>query len=364
MMRVGRFLQIALLILLAAGAQPAMSSFYQWSTTASNNGTADPSINWQEGMSPSSVNDSARAMMAVLAVWRGEVSGINSAGGTSSALTIASQVGYPSLSAMNGQMITFIATIGNAAAATLNVDGLGARAIEIASLTPIPANTLSIGGVYTVTYYNAISAFRLHSVPNNPYNVPLGGIIHSTVSTAPNGNFVEADGRCISTTTYAVYWVALGSPASGACAGGQFAVLDARGRVLPGLDNLGGTAALRLTAGGNGCGTAMTSLGASCSNGLQSQNLSISNINSFTPTVSSATLNITGNITIPVQGNTGAPVPGTVRFGSNDTVSSSLNVSGTTLGGTASVTMNAVGSGTAHPTTDPNAAVYIYIRVL
>lgn len=42
-------------------------SLWQWSTTAANNATADPSINWAEGQAPSTVNDSARAMMAALA---------------------------------------------------------------------------------------------------------------------------------------------------------------------------------------------------------------------------------------------------------------------------------------------------------
>lgn len=42
---------------------------WNWSTTAANNATADPSINWQEGQAPSTVNDSARAMMAAVAVW-------------------------------------------------------------------------------------------------------------------------------------------------------------------------------------------------------------------------------------------------------------------------------------------------------
>lgn len=41
---------------------------WNWSTTAANNATADPSINWQEGQAPSTVNDSARAMMAAIAV--------------------------------------------------------------------------------------------------------------------------------------------------------------------------------------------------------------------------------------------------------------------------------------------------------
>lgn len=44
-------------------------ALWQWSTTAANNATADSSINWQEGQAPSTVNDSARAMMAAIATW-------------------------------------------------------------------------------------------------------------------------------------------------------------------------------------------------------------------------------------------------------------------------------------------------------
>ena len=41
---------------------------YQWSTTPGNNATAG-SINWAEGQAPSTVNDSARQMMADVATW-------------------------------------------------------------------------------------------------------------------------------------------------------------------------------------------------------------------------------------------------------------------------------------------------------
>jgi hypothetical protein len=65
-----------LLLTIAIGAGPATSAMYQWSTTAGTNATADPSINWAEGMSPSSINDSARAMMAVLAGCTGPGRGV------------------------------------------------------------------------------------------------------------------------------------------------------------------------------------------------------------------------------------------------------------------------------------------------
>ena len=50
-------------------------AFWKWSHTASSNATADSTINWAEGMAPSAVNNSARAMMARIAEWRDDISG-------------------------------------------------------------------------------------------------------------------------------------------------------------------------------------------------------------------------------------------------------------------------------------------------
>lgn len=44
-------------------------ALWQWSTTPANNASAATAINWAEGQPPSSVNDSARQMMADVAVW-------------------------------------------------------------------------------------------------------------------------------------------------------------------------------------------------------------------------------------------------------------------------------------------------------
>lgn len=44
-------------------------SLWQWSTTPANNATAATNINWAEGQAPSTVNDSARQMMADVATW-------------------------------------------------------------------------------------------------------------------------------------------------------------------------------------------------------------------------------------------------------------------------------------------------------
>lgn len=45
-------------------------SIDQWSSTAANNATGVTGINWAEGQPPSSVNDSARELMAQIAIWR------------------------------------------------------------------------------------------------------------------------------------------------------------------------------------------------------------------------------------------------------------------------------------------------------
>lgn len=370
MMKIGRFLQLVVLILIAAGAQPTLSSVYQWSTTASNNATADPAINWAEGQSPSSINDSARAMMAAIATWNRDISGFAATGGTASAITFTSQSGFSSLSGLENQHLTFIAIQPNNAGATLNVDGTGAAPILSANGVPIAANTFATGGVYTVTYYAFDGSYHLWNAFSNPYNVPLGGLIQSTISTPPNANFIAAGGQCISTTTYAAYWTALGSPASGSCPGGQFAVLDSRGRALVALDTLGPLgAAGRLTTSSVGCGTAMTSMGASCANGGESKALAIGNINAFTPTVSSASVNLSGGsaaspIRTWVTGGGGSSDPTHISTGSNlgsDAGSFSSPLSGVL---TPSITMNSLGSGVAHPSIDPNIAIYIYIRVL
>jgi len=42
----------------------------QWSTTPANNASGVTSVNWAEGQPPSSVNDSARQVMADVAAWR------------------------------------------------------------------------------------------------------------------------------------------------------------------------------------------------------------------------------------------------------------------------------------------------------
>lgn len=135
---------------------------YKWSETAATNNNVDATINWTEGQAPSSVNDSARAMMAALKKMYGDVSGgLNITAGTSSAYTLTSRQVFSSLATMNAAMITFTAHATNAVGATLNVDGLGAKNLRLATGVDLPVGTLLANNPYSAVYINASNEWRI-----------------------------------------------------------------------------------------------------------------------------------------------------------------------------------------------------------
>src|ERR1700742_4577790 len=107
-------------------------TFWSWSRTASSNANADASINWAEGMAPSAVNDSARAMMAAAAKYRDDVAATVTTSGTSSAYSFASNQLFDTLAHLHGAMVAFVAHATNGSPVTLNVDGLGAKPLRSA----------------------------------------------------------------------------------------------------------------------------------------------------------------------------------------------------------------------------------------
>lgn len=139
-------------------------SFFKWSKTAATNSAADATINWAEGQSPSSVNDSARAMMAALAKYRDDVAGGAATSGTSTAYTITSNQGFTSLTLMDNAELTIVPNVTNAAGATLAVDGLTAKAINISSSVAAPAGFLLAGTPYRLTYSNSSGVFIVQNV--------------------------------------------------------------------------------------------------------------------------------------------------------------------------------------------------------
>lgn len=356
-------IKFLVLLMVALGAGPVGAAMWQWSTTAASNATADPGINWSEGMSPSSVNESARSMMAVTAAWRNDISATNTTAGTSTAYTLTTSEGV-STTPVTGQMVSFIVHASNGGSPTLTVDGGNTYPILLNGAAP-GAATMIAGSPYRLAFNG--SAWLLEAGYGSPYNVPLGGLLSSTVGTPPNSSFIIPSGQCISTTTYAAYWVALGSPASGSCPGGQFQVIDVRGRVIAGLDTLNGVAANRLTSSIAGCGSPFTTMGATCANGIESRTLALSQVPTGITSSGSASGSVTSiALTTRTASTAGSNDPSTLSI---STFSGSLvgpitaPFAGGTFSGSASVTSNNT-SGQPFPAIQPVIGLYSFLRVL
>src|SRR5437868_4206808 len=148
---------------------------YLWSRTAASNATADSNVNWAEGQAPSSVNDSARAMMASAAGFRDDIAGAIVTGGTSTAYTVTSYQVFDTLAHMSGQLIAFSPHTTNGATVTLNVDGLGAKPLRQSPSVELPAGVLIQGSPYVALYNNSDAAWYLQNFYINPYSIPVGG---------------------------------------------------------------------------------------------------------------------------------------------------------------------------------------------
>ena len=132
-------------------------SLYDWSVTAANNDNADSNINWGEGQPASTVNDSARAQMAAVAAFLQQINGAGTSGGTNNAYTFTSAAGNALIAYAAGNIICFKASEDNTATppATLNVDGLGAKALKKFGSTDLVANDIESGNLILAIYDGA-----------------------------------------------------------------------------------------------------------------------------------------------------------------------------------------------------------------
>lgn len=109
-----------------------------WSQTAATNATADSNVNWAEGMAPSAVNDSARAEMSSVAKWRDDNSASLITSGSTTAFTLATNQVATALT--SGYTVEFQFHASTDSSATLNVDGLGAKPLQVYPGTNLHAN--------------------------------------------------------------------------------------------------------------------------------------------------------------------------------------------------------------------------------
>lgn len=222
--------------------------FYIWSHTAATNANADASINFSEGQAPSSVNDSARALMARASEYRDDIAGAIVTGGTSTAYTVSSFQVFDSLAHLNGQMIAFSPHATNGATVTLNVDSLGAKPLRTSPGVELLAGMIIQGTPYVATFNNSDGAFYLQGLYGNPYNVPLLGGMDYWDTIAPNSSFIFPAGQAISRTTYSATFARWGTTYGAGDGSTTFNVPDKTGRVSVMKE----ATATRLTTAGSG----------------------------------------------------------------------------------------------------------------
>ena len=205
---------------------------YTWSQSAANNATFDNTVNWQEGQSPSSINDSGRAMMASVAKYRDDISGSIVTTGTSTAYIVSSNQQFDKLADFAGQVIAFTPHATNGAGpVTMTVDGFANLPLRSAPNTELLAGTLIQGTPYVAMFNNADGALYLHGFYGNPYNVPLGAGMDYWLPTAPNSSFAFPIGQAISRTTYAKLFAGMGTTYGSGDGSTTFNLPDKTGRV-------------------------------------------------------------------------------------------------------------------------------------
>ncbi|GKQ52880.1 phage tail protein [Bradyrhizobium sp. Ce-3] len=311
-------------------------TLYKWSRVAASDATADSSINWQEGQAPSSVNDSARAMMAATAKYRDDIAGAIVTSGSSAAYALSSYQQFDSFTNMNGAMIAFTPHATNTSfGVTFNVDGLGARALRSAPSVDILPGMIVQGTPYVATYSNADGAWYLHGVFGNPYNVPIAAGMDYWGFSAPNSSFAFPIGQAVSRTTYSALFALIGAQYGGGDGSTTFNLPDKRGRASACVDNMGGTFANRITT------TVNSNANLGGTGGVEANGLVTANLPPYTPS-GSVSGSITGNafanffsVNTGSAANTYSPSTGTASpLAVTGTFSGSL--SGNAQGGTSS----------------------------
>jgi len=218
-------------------------------------------MNWAEGMAPSLINDNIRAMMARIAEWRDDMSGVLTTTGTGLPYNLTTNQGLSTPTPMTGQAIAFSVNIASPLNATLAVDGGSSYPLRVGG-AGVLAGDLVIGFPYTAVFSGTAWLLRdFYSLPPSPALIPIGGLIDWTSATPPT-NFAFANGQFIPQSTYNALYVLFGPNRFATDVGATFALPDLNGRVVAGLDNMGagGSGAVRINGAG-GISGALASAG-------------------------------------------------------------------------------------------------------
>lgn len=130
-----------------------------WSTTAGSNQTADANINWQEGQLPSTVNNSARAMMAALKAFLQDQGGYATLGGSGNTFTLTMS---QSITTRQPLLLGFFATRSNTGAVTLQIDSTAAAPLRAVTAVDLASGQIINGAFYIVSFNSATTEYIIN----------------------------------------------------------------------------------------------------------------------------------------------------------------------------------------------------------
>lgn len=239
-----------------------MSDIYDWSLKADENAHSDSIINWAEGQPPSSVNDSARAMMQRVREYLADSGGsigsnfIVNAEDKTTLITL--KTASPVTKYKNDIIIRFKSRGVNIGTTTITINSLGEKPLYKATnagVIPLEGGELQTNGIYEIVYNDNVSMvdydgwYLLNPTPLPPPKIetfPSGFIATFAMQEVPNG-WLLCDGATYKRKDYPQLFKAIGDK-WGKDSDTTFKVPDFRGMFLRGFDDGRGLDADRLFA--------------------------------------------------------------------------------------------------------------------
>jgi microcystin-dependent protein len=328
-----------------------------WSVTAASNGTADSGINFAEGQTRASLNDSMRAVMAAEAKERNYQNGSITTSGTAAAQTFTSGVGFSAMPAA-GMVVTLKMGFTNPAAFTLNMDATGAVTVKD------QFGNSTVGGECLVNSYCTFlwngTNWVLLAGPQTAFTT--GDVKATLKTTADSGWIMMADGTIGSAssgastranadteTLFTLLWNNVSdsfcpvSSGRGASAAADFAanktitVPRTLGRVL----------------GGAGAGSGLTSRAVGAFLGEENHVLTVAELAAHSHSITDP-----GHLHA-TNGYGASDSDGQTTFAGSSGFNFSLNTNTAVTG----ITVNNAGSGTAHNTMQPTLFINWMIKL-